>query len=635
MFEFLNRFPPPVRIAILAGVPLVVIVVTLLVGMAIGGGGKKPEQEAALVEKNDVVLFRRMTQQAAGEAGARLEEDRIPFKLVEDGTAITVPKEMADKARVSLAAAGLPKDGDPGFSLFDKSDFISTDFDKKVKLLRAMNGEIKRLVKQVDGVEDAAAMVTMPEETLFQTEKKPVTAAVMIKMQPKRVLTPSQVDGLTHLIASSVPGLITENVTITDDLGNLLTQGLETNAGNKEDRAISRVLNMQMSLQRQKEQEIEQKLTTLLDRVVGQGKSVVRVSVELDFNKRLVRNVLKAPVTNNGETVPENRSEVTETTSGDEGGVPGTAGNVPLYPAVPAAPGGGGVTKRNLREQPAFNEETQVVQPSSGNVKRLSIAVLVPDTLKPESADRIRLIVAAAAGADAARRDQVTVERVHFDTTVADQLRDQLDREKTEAKKAAKGKALPLGIVYGIIAAVFALFLIIAAIRRGRRDANPLDTLSASLGGEAEALPGFDPQALAGLGQGLPGLEMGQGGFTAPGYGNLGAFDPSMVGGAPGYAGDPGMDQAQAQSGGGGTFDFMYSASPDQVAAAFEGERPATIAGVLAAIDPGFAEQILQYLDAGVQEEVFNRIQQGANMPSMTARMAAQNLRRKLGVGVG
>ena len=151
------------------------------------------------------------------------------------------------KARVSLAAAGLPKDGDPGFSLFDKSDFISTDFDKKVKLLRAMNGEIKRLVKQVDGVEDAAAMVTMPEETLFQTEKKPVTAAVMIKMQPKRVLTPSQVDGLTHLIASSVPGLITENVTITDDLGNLLTQGLETNAGNKEDRAISRVLNMQMS----------------------------------------------------------------------------------------------------------------------------------------------------------------------------------------------------------------------------------------------------------------------------------------------------------------------------------------------------------------------------------------------------
>jgi flagellar M-ring protein FliF len=463
----------------------------------------------------------------------------------------------------------------------------------------------------------------------------------MVKMQPKRVLTPSQVDGLTHLIASSVPGLITENVTITDDLGNLLTQGLEANAGNKEDRAISRILTMQMTLQRQKEQEIEQKLTTLLDRVVGQGKAVVRVSVELDFNKRLVRNVLKAPVTNNGETVAENRSEVTETTSGGEdGGVPGTSGNVPLYPAIPAAPGGGKeVTKRNLREQPAFNEETQLVQPSSGNVKRLSIAVLVPDSLKPESADRIRLIVAAAAGADAARRDQVTVERVHFDTSVADQLRDQLDREKLEGKKTPKGKAVSWQIVYGIGGALLLLFFIIAALRRaGRREANPLDTLSASLGGEADALPPFDPQALAGMGQGLPGLEMGPGGFTSPGYGNLGAFDPSMVGGGyggPGYGGgEPQADSAAAPASG-GTFDFLYSVGPDQIATAFEGERPATIAGVLAAIDPGFAEQVLQYLDAGVQEEVFNRIQQGTSLPSMTARMAAQNLRRKLGVGVG
>ncbi|HEY9857143.1 MAG TPA: flagellar basal-body MS-ring/collar protein FliF, partial [Stenomitos sp.] len=464
MLDFLNRFPPPVRIGIMAGVPIMLIVVTLFIGMAIGGGGKKQTAEDN-VNKNDIVLFRRMTQQSAGEAGAKLDEERIPFKLVEDGTAISVAKDKADKARVALAAAGLPKDGDPGFSLFDKSDFISTDFDKKVKLLRAMNGEIRRLVKMVDGVEDGAAMVTMPEDSLFQTEKKPVTAAVMVKMQPKRTLSPSQVEGLTHLIASSVPGLTTDNVTITDDLGNLLTQGMEANAGNKEDRMISRVLNMQMGLQRQKEQEIEQKLTTLLDKVVGSGKAVVRVSVELDFNKRLVKNVLKAPLTtNNGELVPENKTEQTETVKGDDnGGVPGAASNVPTYPAIPAAGSGGKeVTKKNLKEQPAFNEETQLVQPSSGNIKRMSIAVLVPDTLKQESADRLRLIIAAAAGADAARRDQVSVERVRFDTSLADSLKDQLEKDKADsAKKTAKGKSVSWAIVWWIGGGLLLLFLLL------------------------------------------------------------------------------------------------------------------------------------------------------------------------------
>ncbi|MBO9541852.1 flagellar M-ring protein FliF [bacterium] len=642
MLDFLNRFPPPVRIGIMAGVPVLLIVITLFIGMAIGGGGKKQPTEEQL-NKNDVVLYRRMSQLSAGEAAAKLQEERIPFKLVEDGTAISVPKDKSDKARVSLAAAGLPKDGDPGFSLFDKSDFISTDFDKKIKLLRAMNGEIKRLVKQVDGVEDAAAMVTMPEDSLFQTEKKPVTAAVMVKMQPKRSLTPSQVEGLTHLIASSVPGLLTDNVTITDDLGNLLTSGMEANAGNKEDRMVSRVLNMQMSLQRQKEQEIEQKLTTLLDKVVGSGKAVVRVSLELDFNKRLVRNTLKAAVTNgNGETVPLTKSEQTETVQGGgDGGAPGTVANVPTYPAIPSTPGGSKeVTKKNLKEQPAFNEETQLVQPSSGNIKRMSIAVLIPDTLKQESADRLRIIIATAAGADPARRDQVNVERVRFDASTYDDLKKQLTEEETAEKTAKKGQSVSWAIVWWIGGALLLIFLLLALLRRAtRKEANPLDTLTASLGGEAEALPMFDQQALGGFDpNAFPGLDMGQGGFMQPGMDQFGGqFDQQG-----GYA-DAGYDQqgyadmgAQAQAPqGGGAFDFMYEVSPDAAAAAFDGERPATIAGVLATLDPSYAEQVLQYLDPSIQEDVFNRVNQGATLPSMTARMASQNLKRKLGANVG
>lgn len=629
MLDILNRFPPPVRIAIMAGVPILLIVITLFIGMAIGGGGKKKDIEEN-VNKNDVVLYRRMTQQSAGEAAGKLEEEKIPYKLVEDGTALSVPKDRSDKARVALATAGLPKDGDPGFSLFDKSDFISTDFDKKIKLLRAMNGEIRRLIKQVDGVEDGAAMVTMPEDSLFQTEKKPVTAAVMIKMQPKRTLSPSQVDGLTHLIASAVPGLTTDNVTITDDLGNLLTQGMEANAGNKEDRTISRVLNMQMSLQRQKEQEIEHSLTGLLDQIVGRGKAVVRVSLELDFAKKIVKESLRAAVTNNGETVAANKSEVTETVRGDgEGGAPGVSSNVPSYPAIPAGAGGGKeVTKKNLKEQPAFNEVVNLIQPSSGNIKRMSIAVLLPDTIKQESLERIKSVVAAAAGADPARRDQISVERVRFDTSLADSLKDQLDKEKQQAIAKKNGPRVSWTIVGWIGGALLLLFLVLMFLRRAtHREPNPLDTLTASLGGDGEALPAFDQAALGGFEQGYPGLEMGQGGFGAQDFGQMGglaepAYQEAQYGGA-------------APQASGGPFDFLYEVSPDAVGAAFQGERPATIAGVLAALDPGYAEQVLQYLDPEVQEDVYNRVNQGtANLPSMTARMAVQSLKRKLGAGV-
>lgn len=631
MLDILNRFPPPVRIGIMAGVPILLIVITLFIGMAIGGGGKKKDIEEN-VNKNDVVLYRRMTQQSAGEAAGKLEEEKIPYKLVEDGTALSVPKDKSDKARVALATAGLPKDGDPGFSLFDKSDFISTDFDKKIKLLRAMNGEIRRLIKQVDGVEDGAAMVTMPEDSLFQTEKKPVTAAVMIKMQPKRTLSPSQVEGLTHLIASAVPGLTTDNVTITDDLGNLLTQGMEANAGNKEDRTISRVLNMQMSLQRQKEQEIEHSLTGLLDQIVGRGKAVVRVSLELDFNKKIIKESLRAAVTNNGEPVAANKTEQTETVRGDggEGGTPGVSSNVPSYPVIPAGAGGGKeVTKKNLKEQPAFNEVVNLIQPSSGNIKRMSIAVLLPDTIKQESLDRIKSVVAAAAGADPARRDQISVERVRFDTSLADSLKEQLDKEKQQASAKKNGPRVSWAIVWWIGGALLLLFLVLMFLRRAtHREPNPLDTLTASLGGDGEALPAFDQAALGGFDQGYPGLEMGQGGFGAQDFGQMG-----------GHA-EPSYQEAQYGGGGvpqasGGPFDFLYEVSPDAVGTAFQGERPATIAGVLAALDPGYAEQVLQYLDPEVQEDVYNRVNQGtANLPAMTARMAVQSLKRKLGAGV-
>lgn len=605
------------------GVGLVLVLVIVLM-VSMGGKGKNKEAESW------TVLFRKMDGISAGEAAGRLQEARIESRLLEDGTAIAVKKENADKARIALSLAGLPKNAEPGFEIFNKKDFISTDFDKKISFLRALRGELKRLVKQIDGVEDAGVIVNLPEDTLFQTERKPTTAAVMVVMQRGRTLNPMQVEGIQHLVASSVPGLLTDNVTVTDKDGHLLSSGMEANAGNKDERSLMRALNEQMKVTRQMEADLENRLTSLLDKLVGSGKSVVRVKLELDFNKRQVMNQLLAPVLNNGEPVAVNRTLVEErngtTTSG---GVPGVASNVPSYPALPSEAGGDKESyRKNLREQQALSMERQLVNTASGNIKRMSIAVLLPESVKPEGVERLRMVIATAAGADQARRDQVTVERVKFDTSLEDALKKELEDKETAAKKP-KGQAVSWGLVWAAGGGLLLLFLIIAFIRRAtRKQEDPLAALTA-LSGESDSLPSFDQSALAGIPPGF-------GQFDQDALSGQMGYDQGLPGADP-YANmqyeEPAMMAPQAQPMG-GAFDFLYEVAPEQVAELLGMEKPQSVAGVLAQLDPGYAEQVLNYLSPDIQQEVFNRLNSGASLPAMTQKMLSQSLRRKLGVPV-
>ena len=613
-------------LAIVGGGVALVIVIAIVLMVSLGGKNKAKEDESW------TVLFRKMDGISAGEAAGKLQESKIESKLLEDGTAIAVKKENADRARIALSLAGLPKNAEPGFEIFNKKDFISTDFDKKISFLRALKGELKRLIKQIDGVEDAAVIVNLPEDTLFQTERKPTTAAVMVVMQRGRSLSPMQVEGIQHLVASSVPGLQTDNVTVTDKDGHLLSSGMEANAGNKDERSLMRALNEQMKVTRQMESDLENRLTSLLDKLVGSGKSVVRVKLELDFNKRQVMNQLLAPVLNNGEPVAVNRTLVEERNgSPTSGGVPGVASNVPSYPALPSEIGGDKESyRKNLREQQALSMERQLVNTASGNIKRMSIAVLLPESIKPDGLDRLQKVIATAAGADPARRDQVTVERVKFDTSLEDALKKELEDQEGAAKKP-KGKSISMAFAWAGGGLLLALFLIIALIRRAtRKQEDPLAALSSSLGGESDALPSFDQSALAGIppgfGQfdqnalsGMSGYDQGLPGASDP-YASMGYEEPAMATPAPQPMG--------------GAFDFLYEVAADQVAELLGMEKPQSVAGVLAQLDPGYAEQVLNYLSPDIQQEVFNRLNSGASLPAMTQKMLSQSLRRKLGVPV-
>ena len=173
--------------------------------------------------KSYQTVYSNLDLKDAANVIARLKELKIPYELKEDGTAVAVPKERADDARMGLAEKNLPVGGMVGWEIFNETRMGATDFDRRIQLIRAISGELSRNIRRIQGVEDARVQIVIPETRLFEVTKVPVTAAVLLRLSPGFRLSPEQVSGIVHLTASSVENLQPENVTVVDEGGNILT----------------------------------------------------------------------------------------------------------------------------------------------------------------------------------------------------------------------------------------------------------------------------------------------------------------------------------------------------------------------------------------------------------------------------
>jgi type III secretory pathway lipoprotein EscJ len=205
----------------------------ILIGAAVGGvilllviftmilrpGGDKA------VSSKYIKVYSHLSLKEAAEITEVLKKKGIhDYQTAENGTSILVPKKQADEVRLTLALEGLPAGGVVGWEIFDGgSQLGATDFDKRIKLVRAVSGELSRNISRIRGIEEARVQIVQPEKKLFSVEKVPVTAAVFLQIKEGMVLTPSQVKGVIHLVASSVEELSTTNVTVVDFNGVILS----------------------------------------------------------------------------------------------------------------------------------------------------------------------------------------------------------------------------------------------------------------------------------------------------------------------------------------------------------------------------------------------------------------------------
>src|SRR5450755_1069127 len=168
------------------------------------------------------VLFANLAPDDASAVVTKLKDAKIPYQLTNGGTTISVPQESVYEERVLLAGDGVVKGGGSGYELFDKMNFGMTDFQEKIAKQRATEGELQRTIAGLTPVESARVHIASPESSLYSSTQQPTTASVAIKTKPGMTVGPTEVRGITQLVANSVEGLKADNVTIVNQDGNVL-----------------------------------------------------------------------------------------------------------------------------------------------------------------------------------------------------------------------------------------------------------------------------------------------------------------------------------------------------------------------------------------------------------------------------
>ncbi|MEX2355550.1 MAG: flagellar basal-body MS-ring/collar protein FliF [Thermaerobacterales bacterium] len=405
-------------------------------------------------------LFAELGPDDAAAMVMQLEERGIPFKLSGQGTTIMVPTGEIYRTRLLLAGEGLPRGGVVGMEVLDRFQFGTTEFERRINFMRALQGELTRTIRQIDGVEDARIHVVMPEQSLFVSQRQPATAAVLLNMRPGSRMDPTQVQAIANLVAGSVENLQPSDVTVIDVHGRILSDGIHGDEGAAGARPL-RNLEMQTRFQ----EDLQKGVQTLLEQVFGPGNVVARVNAELDFDETSINRQFFEPVADTNAMLRsvqelEERFEG----SGGAGGAVGTDGNIPTYIAPAGAQEGNYERNESVRNY-ELNEIREQVQVAPGRVSRLSVSVVVNEELNEGQIAAIHDTVAGTIGFDDIRNDQITVLGIPFDTSIADQMRTSMDQQAV-AQEQQQRTTIYAAAAAGVIVLILAVMLMVWIRRR-------------------------------------------------------------------------------------------------------------------------------------------------------------------------
>ncbi len=389
-------------------------------------------------------LFTGLPDSDKAQVMAALKAGGITGRIDESTDALTVNEDDYSKARMLLAGQGLPKAAPGGYAILDNLPMGVSRAVEGERLRQARETELARSIEDIDAVAEARVHLAMPENTVFVRDNASPSASVIVKLQAGRALSDAQVSSIVNLVASSVPGMKPDDVTIVDQMGALLSK--PGSDGNGDDATVR--------YQRQVEQKYRDQLTQLLTPLVGAGNFTAEVTadVNLDDTSSTRESYDKAGALR-AEQGNWTNKDAPGANAQAPGGIPGALSNTPPPPTTvatptpkptPTPPAAGAPAAPGAAAAPAtaapgpmpdsdkasdsyarsydLGREVSVTRNAPGALRRLSVAVVLRDVegSKPRSPvemQQITQLVNSAVGANPARGDQVTVISRRFAAT--------------------------------------------------------------------------------------------------------------------------------------------------------------------------------------------------------------------------
>jgi flagellar M-ring protein FliF len=308
--------------------------------------------------------FTNLTPRQAGQVEAALASQRIPTKLTAGGTTVLVPSSQLDAAMVAAVSAGVSENGNEGWALLDQTSLSTTDAQWAMRVQIARSGVLAHQIEQIAGVSRATVNLAIPSQSIFTADQGETKASV--KLETTGTLTDDAVRGIVALVANGVPGLVAQNVTVTDQAGNLLNSTMSS---------IGFAASDRLAAQRKWDAQQTAVAQATLDRVLGPSNSTVVVAGQLNFDT--VTTKQQTFGSNKGAIAGATETEkLTQQGGGGTGGLAGTAGNVPGAAVV----SGGSSSQYNHAKNSSTNAIDSTAtdtQLAGGTPEKMSISMMV------------------------------------------------------------------------------------------------------------------------------------------------------------------------------------------------------------------------------------------------------------------
>ncbi len=369
------------------------------------------------------VLFSNLAASDAAGVIEYLKTEKIPFQVGEAGTSVEVPAAQVYETRLALAGRGIPQGGGVGFEIFDKQTLGMTDFVQRLNYQRALQGELARTIGELAAVESARVHLALPERSLFVAEERRPSASVVVKLRPGRTLAPDHISGVVNLVAASVEGLKPEDVTVVDVNGQVLTHDT-AEAGRRP--AGQAMLGYQRDIEHGYAEQIE----SMLERVLGPGHALARVTVALELAQSEKTEESFDP----DRVAVRNEKRSRESNSSGAPAAAAAGANATLTNDPQAAPPANDGPKSQREDSTLAYEVSKTtsrrVEPV-GTIKKLSVAVLLDGTYEgegearklvarpSEEIDRYRELIKRAVGFNEERGDDIEVVSAPFQSAAA------------------------------------------------------------------------------------------------------------------------------------------------------------------------------------------------------------------------